>query len=641
MTATTPFLTYPDSILVIDREALSGLSDDEARRIWIASRVEEYRNSALALLSFHNDIAPIHRALSTELLSQVFSYCWQDTRSIAVAHVCRHWRAIALKTASLWAAAIESPGKQLSFNCRNPSLLNSRGKFAAFALKRSFPQPLRIKVHHFPRSFALTLGPHANRLVDLYVHLDGAHQLRYLSDVLATGAPDLETLGITFPGHLGMHKDWDSTCFAYDDQVCARSNSHAGFGIVREGVKGWKRTTDSQKHIKGTPRLKSLRCIPIDLLPHFVTPTLREICVTPAQFDRDHVKGFVNALVGCPDLERLKLWMVNDYCPMYDSNVQGIVEELIPDPDSPLWAAAGVVNLPSLQAVVANVGTDSSHMLYLDCVTFPQSTSLDIITKDSKLRDLFTGHALPARRIQEADAIRLSDSCQPFNSKWETEVVMFKGDAASIRITRTRSEGPDCDPLPASETLDDCVALLREHGTNVARIILHQRGFYGKLDILGPFPSITSLEIAGPCFDEVLPALLVRPQRAPNTQPGVVVCPNLKSLVVSFPRDYGWLQRTMKRKPTRWEEMAAVTLWDDQAELVKVLESRAAKGLRLERLEWQAWEWDNVCKLEAPPQAIAHTLMPRPGLVVQSALEKFVDGPVVFGGVTYLELPTK
>ncbi|KAH9910195.1 uncharacterized protein BXZ73DRAFT_59068, partial [Epithele typhae] len=190
MTVAVPFLSC--SIPAADHAALAGLSDD-AVRAWVVPRAQEYRDIALALLSIYNAVAPIHRAFPTEVLSEIFSHCWKDPQSIAVAHVCRHWRSIALKTPSLWAAALASPGKLLSqyLGCRS-----SRRGFATFALERSSPQPLRLKVYHFLDRFATTLAPHAARLVDLYVRLDGASSLSTLCKFLNSGAPNLEVLGV-------------------------------------------------------------------------------------------------------------------------------------------------------------------------------------------------------------------------------------------------------------------------------------------------------------------------------------------------------------------------------------------------------------------------------------------------------------
>ncbi|KAH9915252.1 uncharacterized protein BXZ73DRAFT_28870, partial [Epithele typhae] len=188
-----PFLSC--AIPAADRATLARLSND-AVRPWVLIRAQEYRDIALALLSICNAVAPIHRAFPTEVLSEIFSHCWQDPQSIAVIHVCRHWRSIALKTPSLWTAALAAPGKLLSQRRRCRS---SRHEFAEFALARSSPQPLRLKIYHFLDHFATTLAPHAARLVDLYVRLVDVSNLSTLCKFLNSAAPNLEVLGIAFP----------------------------------------------------------------------------------------------------------------------------------------------------------------------------------------------------------------------------------------------------------------------------------------------------------------------------------------------------------------------------------------------------------------------------------------------------------
>ncbi|KAH9915255.1 uncharacterized protein BXZ73DRAFT_33698, partial [Epithele typhae] len=194
MTITVPFLS--SSIPAADHAALAGLSDD-AVRAWVTTRAQEYHDIAAALFSIYNAVAPIHRAFPTEILSEIFSHCWKDPRSIAVIHVCRHWRSIALKTPSLWTAALAAPGKLLGSQRRR--CRSSRRDFAEFALARSSPQPLRLKIYHFFDHFASTLAPHAARLVDLYVRLVDVSNLSTLCRFLNSGAPNLEVLGITFP----------------------------------------------------------------------------------------------------------------------------------------------------------------------------------------------------------------------------------------------------------------------------------------------------------------------------------------------------------------------------------------------------------------------------------------------------------
>ncbi|KAH9914511.1 uncharacterized protein BXZ73DRAFT_12456, partial [Epithele typhae] len=187
---TLPFPAFAETVPSVDRESLRGLSD-VAVRARVVARAEEYRCIAAALLSIYNSVAPIHRTFPNEILSEVLSHCWKDTRSIGLLHVCRHWRAVALKTPKLWQAAIPDP------DSRNPGLLfSARGAFAASVLQWSSPEPIRVKINLLMKAAVDALSLHAARLVDLYVHLTGGGQLAALCKILDQGTPRLEALGI-------------------------------------------------------------------------------------------------------------------------------------------------------------------------------------------------------------------------------------------------------------------------------------------------------------------------------------------------------------------------------------------------------------------------------------------------------------
>ncbi|KAH9918358.1 uncharacterized protein BXZ73DRAFT_2516, partial [Epithele typhae] len=197
------FPAFAGSIPAADRASLSGLSDTAIRE-WVVTKADEYRAIALSLLSLHNSIAPIHRAFPVELLSEVLSHCWHDMSSVRLIHVCRLWRATALKTPQLWAEAAAAPGTQLTFNkarikaqCQH--LEEDRISFAATAIELSSPAPLRLKIHFLPDALSHTLSPHTSRLVDLFVRLQSAAQFKSLCALLANGVPNLNVLGIAFP----------------------------------------------------------------------------------------------------------------------------------------------------------------------------------------------------------------------------------------------------------------------------------------------------------------------------------------------------------------------------------------------------------------------------------------------------------
>ncbi|KAH9915279.1 uncharacterized protein BXZ73DRAFT_106251 [Epithele typhae] len=503
MTVAVPFLS--SSIPAADHTALDSLSDD-AVRAWVLIRAQEYRDIALALLSIYNAVAPIHRAFPTE-------------------------------TPRLWAAALAAPGKLLSQyqGCRS-----SRGDFAAFALERSSPQPLRLKLYDFPDHIGHTLVPHAVRLVDLYVRLDDPSTLCSLLSQLL----------------------------------------------------------NSERQSRTLPRLHTLRCIPIDLFPHFTTPTLRDVCVTPAQFAYDHLANFARALTRCPALERLKFWIVGGElergCDNDGQEIDGgPIESYLPDFGSPIWNSVDPVTLPALQNVVINTGLYPVSHRYLRCLSFPLSTT-----------------------IENADMAQICDSDS--SSGWKaTELTTFKDGIALTRLALSTSEwagaAPDGRRIPRNEDL-----------------------YFDTREVLRALPNLTSLDIAGQCVSNVLRALL-------DGKPSTGGRRTSRSAVSAsaypcrrIPSSARLRSKGGRSEPSGMGGDDRDEIQNDFGELVKMLSSRASSGLRLQRLEWRVAEWDDELRLEFPPTALVSTYVPPPTAPYDpTELEMLVDGPVVFGGVTY------
>ncbi|KAH9915256.1 uncharacterized protein BXZ73DRAFT_106229 [Epithele typhae] len=627
-----PFPAFARSIPAADRTSLSGLSD-AAIREWVVAKAEEYRKIALSLLSLHNSIAPIHRALPTELLSEVLSHCWDDMRSVRLMHVCRLWRATALKTPRLWAEAVAAPGAQLTFNkarmeaqCQH--LEDNRLSFVATAVEWSSPASLRLKIHFLPNALSQTLSPHTSRLVDLFVRLQSAAQLKSLCVLLANGVPNLDILGIAFPGYTGMYREWlgpgvrhhhDDT----DEQGDPRNLSKELISWS-SGVRGL---------VADTPRLQTLRCVPIDLVAQFACPTVRDMCITPAVFNPDHLKGFVQALKNTPNLMRLDLCMVN----------MGFM--LRPDDDAPGWAARPV-DLPALRTLVVNLDSNIKTAKYLDLISLSSSVGINLIRCDLGIshklyEDLPSRHTPLLRdRVQSASAVHVCDSYDKWNIP-NTAVSTSRDDKELIRVTLSaHSHGT---PYLGSFHL---IETFRDTGATVTHLVLHQtwtiQSTSGPPDYFRAFPHLTSLDLAGPRAHRVIKAL-----QHPDVDgaPDALVCPRLKTLKVAFGLNRGddksasrkaWA--ALRVRPAGWEETVLRTIPARVAAVVKPLEHRAKRGLRLERLEWEDREWDPTLRLDFPPSAVVGTYVPGPGSFDQEELEKLVDGPVVFGGFTYQEM---
>ncbi|KAH9925005.1 uncharacterized protein BXZ73DRAFT_79130 [Epithele typhae] len=633
---TLPFPTFAGSIPAADRASLSGLSDADIRK-WIVAKAEEYRKIALSLLSLHNSIAPIHRAFPTELLSEVLSYCWDDMRSVRLMHVCRLWRAAALKTPRLWAEAAAAPGVQFTFNkarieAQCQDLEEGRISFAATAIELSSPEPLRLKIHFLPDALSQTLSSHTSRLVDLYVRLQSAAQFKSLCALLASGLPNLTVLGIAFFGHVGMYRDWLTPgTKRHSGDIHERDDK----GTLSKELTKW--SVGVQGLIACTPRLQTLRCVPIDLVSHFACSTVRDMCITPAVFGTNHLEGFIHALKNTPNVMRLDLCMEN--------------ARLRPDDDAPGWAASPV-DLPALQTLVVNLNGNTHAAQYLDLISLSSSVGIDLMQGELGLSFLYQD--LPSRhtpliqsRVQSANTVHICDSYD----RWKIPTVVIstsKDDEEPVRFTLSADSHSTAPYLPSLELIET----FRDTGAAVTHLVLHQtwaiQTLDGQPDVFRAFPHLTSLDLAGPRAHRVIKALQHLDDDDDFGRPDALVCPRLRTLKVAFGLNRGDDKSASRRawaalrvRPAGWRETVLHAIPARVAALVKPLEHRARCGLRLKRLEWEDREWDPTLRLEFPPSAVVGTYVPSPALFDQEALEKLVNGPVVFGGFTYQEMPER
>ncbi|KAH9935152.1 uncharacterized protein BXZ73DRAFT_100540 [Epithele typhae] len=360
---TLPFPAFAGSIPSADRASLSGLSD-VAIREYVVAKAEDF---------------------PAELLSEVLSHCWHDMRSVRLMHVCRVWRATALKTPQLWADAAAAPGTQLTFNkarieaqCQDRE--EGRISFAASAIKLSSPTPLRLKIHFLPNTLSQTLSSHSSRLVDLLVRLQSAAQFKSLCALLANGVPNPTVLGIAFPGYTGMYGEWlaPGTRSHYDD-----IDEHDDHRNLSKELTKW--SSGVQGLIADTPRLQTLRCVPIDLVSHL-----------PHQHS------------GPQGLMRLDLCMENR------SNTR-----LRPDDEAPGWVASPV-DLPALWTLVFNLNGNINTAQYLDLISISSSVSINLMQSDPGLLHLYQD--LPSRhtpliqsRVQSASTVHIYHSYD----RWE------------------------------------------------------------------------------------------------------------------------------------------------------------------------------------------------------------------------------
>ncbi|KAI1785632.1 hypothetical protein LXA43DRAFT_899381 [Ganoderma leucocontextum] len=195
-----PFSDLASSLPITDRASLVGLDDNDVR-VWSAAKADEYRRFALALLSIHNAVAPIHR-LPFEILSKIFEGSWTDRKSFRIGHVCRRWRSVLLGTTRFWADAVAN--EQFSPSHRAVGYLG-------VTLERSAPRNVELSFSRFWGAFSRSIASHTGRTVSLAVTVADGSQLVALWSCLSSGMPQLQTLTITFDLDADPdHRSWTS-----------------------------------------------------------------------------------------------------------------------------------------------------------------------------------------------------------------------------------------------------------------------------------------------------------------------------------------------------------------------------------------------------------------------------------------------
>ncbi|KAH9914521.1 uncharacterized protein BXZ73DRAFT_81659 [Epithele typhae] len=589
---TLPFPSFADTVPAADLESLRGLSD-VAVRARVVARAEEYRRIALALLSIYNSIAPIHRTCPNEILSEVLSHCWQDKRTSTSFTCAQDAEAVA---GSHSRPRLEPPA---SFNTRQLRR-NRRGAFAASVFKWSSPEPIRVKINLLMNAAVNALAPHAARLVDLYVHLTGAGQLAALCKIIEKGTPRLEVLGIAFVGRVGKYDDWTNADIDADTHWTVAND------LCKWRGKAWRIA------FAVVPRLHTLRCIPVDIFPYFTCPTLRELCLTPSRSTQNHVAALAHALRQCPNLTHLT-WCLNgertDDTDDEDENGGSvdIVDTFFPSFSPSVWQDAGTVDLPALQSLVFNVQTHPMMAAYVSLFSLPLPPHTEVVVDDSTVWEL-------SRSVQLAEWMKTVDA---------------------VRFTLRSSSGIRANSINPPEI----ITMFRQvNGTVITHLVLRQTwpivNCGSDKFVLHAFPHLVSLEVAGPCIASTLAALRSKHVEGPHE----LTCPRLETLVVTFPlplQARGDVGKMMTTGLAEWEEKLAGSLRSWSSDLERMLGRRAVAGYRLKHLEWKGWEWDTNLRLEFPPSAVVRTDFPNPTLYNQAGLEQWVDGVVVFGGITY------
>ena len=190
-----PYLDYADVLSFQDRRCLRGLSPLQTRS-WTLSRIEQYRACILALGSIHNLATPLHAYLPTEILIQIFGHIRPASRKeIALAHVCRLWRSVLIRTSVFWAKMLET---KIGGSLSNEGAASDR--VLRELLERSSPRSLKLYVSEFPPLLRDILLPHFSRITTFKAGIS-LDNLPDLYEAINVGLPTLNTLEIGMSQH--------------------------------------------------------------------------------------------------------------------------------------------------------------------------------------------------------------------------------------------------------------------------------------------------------------------------------------------------------------------------------------------------------------------------------------------------------
>ncbi|KAI0747686.1 hypothetical protein C8Q80DRAFT_1168093 [Daedaleopsis nitida] len=325
-----------DSSLV-SKDAVSA---DDVRRL-VARRVNLCQEQIRAayeeisqLRSLHNSLATVNR-LPPELLSHVFSYLHDLPRKnvdlIRATHICKHWRAVALKDPSLWSKFSLHHTKAVK-----QYLERSKGHLLSLSL-----------IGLEPSRTVNQIRPVINRIRSLHITSSEKDCIQYVFSLLtAVPAPALEELHVKY------------------------KNPH---DFIRYDIfsHSWSRIKFVKPTFGGNHRLRSLLLHEVPFL--FRPPaTLVNFEFQATRFSLPSLTTLLDVFGSCPLLETISL---SGDCEL--SEYEGIIHDKVPLPRllsltlHTFWKPSD----PPQDATSTSAATILSFLL-------PQNTSIHIHTRD-------------------------------------------------------------------------------------------------------------------------------------------------------------------------------------------------------------------------------------------------------------------
>ncbi|TBU37782.1 hypothetical protein BD309DRAFT_904617 [Dichomitus squalens] len=507
MSTKTPDLPFSEFVSLLpaaDLADLAGLSASAVRERTLA-KAEEHRRFALALLSIHNAVSPVHR-LPFELLSAIFRAAWKDRSSLRMTHVCRRWRSTALQTPELWADATACE----SFSLAGPDHPLLEYSYMDSLLERSAPHDVCMTIIHFPEALRFHLLPRISRIAVLEIKVHSAKQLHNLWETLHGGVPSLEELYILCPvaNYLDMYpRTWLNK---WGSQVACKALPNGSL-----------------------PRLRHLE-LPGALFPLIACGTLTHVTLYNPRPDNPDIRlpsanHLYEAFGTCREtLEVLKMLQV------------------LPTPraSSVTWQHGEPMHLPTLCHLhIVDGSTFASgplvglilpptcriHLSDDQCADGPCNCAYDSRTNhcpwlDPDERTLETIHSL----LSAVSQVKLSLHCR-FNMQCYTQ-----DGSTHTPLERFRAESVGHSP-PVDTFV---VPLFRPAApmlwTNITHLVLDiDRWYSTKSALLEPFPHLVRVEINIEGDPGETLSLLQRPggSNSDGTGSSALVCPSLRELI--------------------------------------------------------------------------------------------------------------
>ncbi|KAI0717856.1 hypothetical protein C8T65DRAFT_104654 [Cerioporus squamosus] len=400
----------------------------------------------LELSLIHNDAAPIHVNLPTEVLIHIFRHLQpRSRRDIRVTHICRLWRLIIHRTPDFWVDMLSASESTTPKTGEDP---------APYLTFISRTTPLSYHLDFRGDSIALLEHIPSNDIARLTAIIYTFHG-RLLRDI-----PQM--LNLDFPNLRGLVIHHTQTWYTFQ----------LGTMLLE--------ATARPEHF---PRLHHLDVPAPLLLPCFAVPSLRSLTVGGLLRDSTQLERFLHTLQQCSQLESLTA----RHCHMA----------------LPTLASSTVVHMPNISSLVVEGAGLALKNPVLRFVTFPSSTRWRVEDPYGYPLSKLFPTPLPAGTFSGLDKLfcKCAIEYRPSHSSLTVSVVGYVQGTPAVTITvqntvwglRYGLSGP-------SVVLPALANLFAASSTTISALELHFDKHIGVAvddwtDLLRAFPVMSHLDV--------------------------------------------------------------------------------------------------------------------------------------------------